>query len=119
MTHLGHLLNAGDTVLGYDVASGVGNMDDDERARIEKRQALPDVVLVRKLYGAESKKAAGASASFKSTSSKRTPWAGATHAAEERDYETFPQQLEGDREMRKQINLYSDELAWPPVLMWT
>ena len=112
MTHLGHLLNAGDTVLGYDVASGVGNMDDDERARIEKRQALPDVVLVRKLYGAESKKRGWRLRKLQvDVVEEDAVGRRDVHAAEERDYETFLQQLEGDREMRKQINLYSDEPA--------
>ena len=112
MTHLGHLLNAGDTVLGYDVASGTGNMEDDERERIEKRQALPDVVLVRKLYGAESKKRGWRLRKLQVDVVEEDAVARRdVHQTEQRDYETFMQQLEGDREMRKQVNLYRDERA--------
>ena len=56
LTHLGHLLAAGDTVLGYDLSSSAAQMDPKDFARASKARALPDVVLVRKLYGANAKK---------------------------------------------------------------
>ena len=45
-THLGHLLHAGDTALGYDLASA--NVADSalEKA-LERGLVLPDVILVR------------------------------------------------------------------------
>ena len=47
-THLGHLLHAGDTALGYDLASA--NVSDSalEKA-LERGLVLPDVILVRHL----------------------------------------------------------------------
>lgn len=44
-THLGHLLNAGDTALGYDLTRA--NFVDDELENfLQKGHTLPDVVLV-------------------------------------------------------------------------
>uniref|UniRef100_A0A915D078 60S ribosomal export protein NMD3 n=1 Tax=Ditylenchus dipsaci TaxID=166011 RepID=A0A915D078_9BILA len=46
-THLGHLLNPGDTVLGYDVVNtNINNTSFDA----VKAESVPDVVLVRKSY---------------------------------------------------------------------
>src|SRR3546814_654106 len=45
MTHLGHLLKAGDTVLGYDLTT---SHLEEEMEGINR--AIPDVVLVRKFY---------------------------------------------------------------------
>ena len=109
-THLGHLLRAGDTVLGYDVLSGTGNLLEQDCERIEKRQAIPDVVLVRKLYGAESQKRGWRLRKLQidifeeDNMGQRDIYP----AQEEEDYETFMQQLEGDKEMRKQVNMYHD-----------
>jgi hypothetical protein len=46
LTHLGHLLTSGDTVLGYDLRHAVGL----EGAVDELPFACPDVMLVRKTY---------------------------------------------------------------------
>lgn len=46
VTHLGHLISAGDTVLGYDLSSNVG---DDLEEYMRSGFVLPDVVLVKKI----------------------------------------------------------------------
>lgn len=106
ITHLGHLLRAGDTVLGYDVSSA--NLPED--ALHSMKNALPDVVLVRKLYGsagaeggAQKKRAWQLAQLEKDAEAELTKREAAT---QEEDYERFMQQLEGDKEMRRGINLY-------------
>ena len=45
-THLGHLLHAGDTALGFDLAAA-NLADGDLEKAIERGLVLPDVILVR------------------------------------------------------------------------
>lgn len=49
LTHLGPLLSAGDTVLGYDLSGSNFNVEEKLLADFEKQNDLPDVVLVRKV----------------------------------------------------------------------
>lgn len=49
-THLGHLLHAGDTALGYDLASA-NVADSDLEKALERGLVLPDVILVRRPAG--------------------------------------------------------------------
>eukprot|EP01038_Epipyxis_sp_PR26KG_P006742 gene6742-9237_t len=65
-THLGHLLQPGDTVLGYDVAHSV--MDESHVNKLGFD--LPDVILVRKSYPESSK----AKKSRKKNSANLPPW---------------------------------------------
>ncbi len=48
-THLGNLLNAGDSVLGYDLS--VANFNDENLDKYKGE--LPEIVLVRKIYPKE------------------------------------------------------------------
>lgn len=110
VSHLGHLLRAGDTVLGYDVSSA--NLPEGEASELVG--SLPDVVLVRKVYPRNDADGAG---------KRDRHWklgelekdggdtgggvsAARDEAAAERDYERFLQQLESDKDMRRQVNLY-------------
>ncbi|CAM9445425.1 unnamed protein product [Discosporangium mesarthrocarpum] len=125
-SHLGHLLRAGDTVLGYDLAAA--NLADEEADSLHL--TLPDVVLVRKVYPRNNNgeerdgevvgavAAGGPPRHWKlrgmemegGGSVVRSGGGGASTAREEeaveKDFETFLQQLDGDREMRRQVNLY-------------
>ena len=47
-THLGHVLKAGDTVLGYDLLNSTN--DNDLEEYVHAGMHLPEVVLVRKSY---------------------------------------------------------------------
>jgi len=47
VTHLGHLLQPGDTVLGYDLTTFVGDGDWD--AHLNNQFVVPDVILVKKV----------------------------------------------------------------------
>jgi nonsense-mediated mRNA decay protein 3 len=53
VTHLGHLVKAGDVVLGYDLAGA--SLNSDEADEYAAKHGLPDVILVRKIYSASKK----------------------------------------------------------------
>eukprot|EP00611_Tribonema_gayanum_P012236 TRINITY_DN2286_c0_g1_i3.p1 TRINITY_DN2286_c0_g1~~TRINITY_DN2286_c0_g1_i3.p1 ORF type:complete len:539 (-),score=244.82 TRINITY_DN2286_c0_g1_i3:140-1756(-) len=102
ISHLGHLLKAGDTVLGYDVASA--NLPEDHLRGL--KTALPDVVLVRKVYtSGAGKRAWRLEALEKDREAELSKRDADAHDA---DYERFMQQLEADKEMRRQVNLFKD-----------
>lgn len=120
LSQLGHILRVGDTVLGYDLTQRA-----DLGAALPNR-ALPDVVLVRKLYSAAvDAEAAQAerrriwklrklAVDGEHTSSADAAEGGTKQGrrqremadAAEREYEQFLQQLDGDKEMRRNVNLY-------------
>lgn len=114
VTHLGRILRAGDTVLGYDIASA--NLPDGEASKL--CGSFPDVVLVRKVYPRHgySDYGGGVDRQWKLAELEKDGGdnnkggAGTIAAREEeaaeRDYERFMQQLESDKDMRRQINLY-------------
>jgi nonsense-mediated mRNA decay protein 3 len=47
-THLGHLLNAGDLALGYDLYGA--NLNDEDMDTAMTQHNLPEVILVKKSY---------------------------------------------------------------------
>ena len=125
-THLGHLLNPGDTALGYDLANAqLTGLDYD--AFIAKGGQLPDVILVRKSYDEKRKrsKAKGMGArpwklkqlnmEIDDASEVAAP-AGRSHGRgrgvamnDEDERERFYEELEEDPEMRQRINIYKDK----------
>lgn len=100
-THLGRLLNPGDTALGYDIASS--NINDDNLDAI-KPEDLPDVILVKKVYG------------DKQARHKKRKWRlnrlnvdkdGASVATiDDKDYLDFLDDLEEDPKARENVNIY-------------
>lgn len=112
-SHIGYLLKSGDVCLGYDLreTQSVLTANDDE---------LPvDIVLVRKLYGA----------SEGSSSNRKRIWKLRRLAVEEEerplkkkeedammdDEEDFMQEVEADKEMRINMNLYKNAGAMTGV----
>ena len=110
VSHLGHILRAGDTVLGYDVSSA--NLPEGEASDLVG--SLPDVVLVRKVYPRNDTDGAGKrDRNWKLGELEKDGGdtgggvsAARDEASAERDYERFLQQLESDKDMRRQVNLY-------------
>ena len=108
VTHLGNILREGDTVLGYDLASASWTKELDAN-KILVRKDLPDVVLVRKQYPPKGK---GERAfQLRTLDAQRDESGGGGQKAKdetamEEDFEEFLDQLEGDKEMRVQVNLY-------------
>lgn len=120
-THLGGILQPGDTVLGYHLTHSNFNSEafeglDDGR--------IPDVILVKKTYPNRRKKSKARNWKLRSIAkeaedvNENTVGRGALgrrggvdQKNVERDYELFLRDLEEDKEMRAAINLYKDQDA--------
>ncbi|KNC47844.1 histone acetyltransferase GCN5 [Thecamonas trahens ATCC 50062] len=124
-THLGHLLQAGDHVLGYDLVNS--NFNDVNFDKLDA-SSLPEIVLVRKSYRHTRRKRKRrtwklqelAKISYHeepNTAGKRKSAAASrrlrTEAEQaERDREVFLRDIEEDPELRAEINLYrADDYA--------
>lgn len=106
VTHLGYILQAGDTVLGYDFSNAHINSD------FKLKGAAPEVILVKKHYKKKNR-------------ARRRKWQLKTLTKElsdelpkkgeqermERQYESFLADLEEDPEMRAKVQLYKKQDA--------
>jgi nonsense-mediated mRNA decay protein 3 len=99
-SHLGHLLNVGDTVLGFDMKNT--NINDDNFDKM-KPDAIPDIVLVKKIYSEQKQKRRWKLRHFLPN---------ADTASVTRDYEDFLQDLEEDPAYRESVNIYKDSMKW-------
>ena len=119
VTHLGHILHAGDHVLGYDVANA--NLVDTHLENAEQKGfQIMDIVLVRKSYEEKrrQKKSRGASRAWKlkrmTAEYEEDQHTGGKHrngqlVAEEQDaadMERFLEELEEDPDMRSRVAIY-------------
>jgi nonsense-mediated mRNA decay protein 3 len=117
-THLGAILQPGDTVLGYHLTKSNFNSDHYESLDAGR---IPDVILVRKTYPNRRRKARPRNWKLRSiakeaedvTDGANTLGRGALgrrggvdQKNVERDYELFLRDLEEDKEMRAAVNLY-------------
>jgi len=106
VTHMGTILNVGDTVMGYDLSTAVIN-DLDMKPLEQADISLPDVVLVRKKFLRRVQKR---SRNWKLKNiegvESAVPLRKAEQTKEEQDYQQFLDELEEDKEMRSKINLY-------------
>lgn len=100
-THLGHLLNPGDTVLGFDFTNANLNNWDVEKVKAEK---LPDVVVVKKLFGDKTARNRKRRWKLRHLNDNMYP----DTASNERDYTDFLEDLEEDPSYRQNINIYKD-----------
>mmetsp|Transcript_39363 Transcript_39363/g.63447 ORF Transcript_39363/g.63447 Transcript_39363/m.63447 type:complete len:573 (+) Transcript_39363:2-1720(+) len=119
LSHLGHILHAGDEVLGYDVTrlqSALFQNSDDDKKEWPKGFPLPDVVLIKKLAPTRR--------------SRRRVWKLRSLIKEEEDgmyvsmhkggqgdpvnddYEEFMMDIESDPHARSNVNLYKDPAMW-------
>ena len=102
-THLGHLLKVGDIVMGYYIMRAVWATEAD--ANMKCRGDIPDVILVRKYYANKSNRMF----ELKELDVEETMEKSTNQHDErlrEKDYENFLQEIEGDKDMRKNMNLY-------------
>jgi nonsense-mediated mRNA decay protein 3 len=100
-THLGHLLQPGDYVLGYDLRTA--NINDTYLEKIPAHK-LPDVVLVKKMF-------AGSLRSHKKRKWKLqhlTKIDETDPEKDEKDYQDFLEDLEEDPVYRQNVNIYKD-----------
>ncbi|KAF8587213.1 NMD3-domain-containing protein [Ramaria rubella] len=120
-THLGAILQPGDTVLGYHLSAA--NFNSDEFAELSSDR-IPDVILVKKTYPSRRKKSKARAWKLKSMAKEVEEDAGAgdrkgmigkmggrDQKKVDEDYEIFLRDLEEDVEMRGAINLYKAEGA--------
>ena len=115
-THLGAILQPGDTVMGYHLTNANFNSDDFARLPSDR---IPDIVLVRKAYPNRRKKNKARNWKLRSIA-KEAGEEGETSRARgivgrmggrdnkkvDQDYELFLRDLEEDMEMRGAVNLY-------------
>lgn len=126
-THLGNILQPGDTVLGYMLSRA--NFNDDSFEALDSER-IPDVMLVKKTYPNRRKKNKTRNWKLKSIAveAEDVPGEGSDKVhgrgaigrlggrdqqRVERDYELFLRELEEDPELRQSINLYKSEAAVP------
>lgn len=115
-SHLGYLCKAGDLCLGYDLTET--QLVDDEAEDMRSSGKLPNVVIVRKLYGGV--------ATGDSNAAKMRMWRlqrldvdiaeammkRKKHAeADDMDEEDFLREVEADKEMRINMNLYKSQVV--------
>jgi len=114
-THLGSVLNVGDSAMGYHLTGTQFNNDNFE-AIVESKQygtTIPDVILVKKHYQAR-KKNKGRNWKLKRMGLHDNDEMKPRKQDADReaiDYEQFLQDLEQDPELRQSANLYRDEQA--------
>lgn len=113
-SHIGYLCKAGDVCVGYDLREV--QLVDDEAEAVRGSEKLPNVILVRKLYGGVATEDVNAAkqrafrmerldviAAEEETNGKK---AKKDMEMEDRDEEDFLQEVEADKEMRSKMNLY-------------
>ncbi|KAF7354750.1 60S ribosomal export protein NMD3 [Mycena sanguinolenta] len=98
-THLGAILQPGDTALGYHLTNA--NYNNTNYAALPSDR-LPDIVLVKKTYPNRRKKTKPRNWRLRSIGKE----AGEDAKKVEEDYEMFLRELEEDPEMRGAVNLY-------------
>ncbi|NXI91161.1 NMD3 protein, partial [Psophia crepitans] len=97
-THLGHILNPGDLVLGFDLANCNLN---DEFANKMNPHDIPDVVLIKKSYD-RTKRQRRRNWKLKELERDRE----GMDTDDERQYQDFLEDLEEDEAIRKNVNIY-------------
>jgi nonsense-mediated mRNA decay protein 3 len=116
-THVGYLMRSGDVCLGYDLKET--QFVNDEAEEMRENGKLPDVIVIRKLYGGA---ATGDEVAAKiriwrlqrmdvDVAEEQTKRAKNTADQDAIDEEEFMQEIEADREMRLNMNLYKTEVA--------
>ena len=124
-SHVGYLMKAGDVSLGYDLTET--QLVDDDAEEMRAAGKFPDVIVVRKLYGGV--------ATGEADAAKKRIWRlqrldveiaeelksakAAKNAAEmdDIDEEDFMREVEADKDMRSQMNVYKSEQCKKKVAM--
>ncbi|KAI9234504.1 MAG: NMD3 family-domain-containing protein [Podila humilis] len=107
-SHLGGILNPGDSVMGYDIGSSNFNNDAFDGLH---RGSLPDVILIKKSYPAHRKRTKGRNWELRQLNKEEEDMAPRKQDQEriEQDYEMFLRDLEEDPELRSTVNLYKSD----------
>ncbi|KAL1303441.1 hypothetical protein AAFC00_006830 [Neodothiora populina] len=111
-THLGAILNVGDTVMGYLMAGTQFNNNEFEAIESSKQYSsqIPDVVLVKKSYPRKQKAGGAAKRNWKLKRMAREESEMLPRKQDqdrmERDFELFLRDVEEDEEVRQGMHLY-------------
>lgn len=110
-SHLGAIINPGDTVLGYDLARS--NFNNDEYEKLHQANNLPDVVLVRKSYPERRKKHKQRNWKIQQLGKEVDEMLPRKQdqAKIENDMEMFMRDIEEDPEFRSTINIFKNPNA--------
>lgn len=102
-THVGYLLKSGDVCIGYDITDVQFNSFDDDAFDTNKTP-LPDVILLRKLYGGSNDERLW---KLKRLDNVQVQESNRKDDVDmEEDEEDFMREIEADKEMRTLINVY-------------
>jgi nonsense-mediated mRNA decay protein 3 len=104
-THLGRLINPGDTALGFDLANSNVNDENFNELNIED---LQDVVLVKKLYGDKLKR--HKKRKWRLDRLKMDKEGGSVATIDDKDYLDFLEDIEEDAKVRENINIYKGKI---------
>eukprot|EP00536_Pseudo-nitzschia_multiseries_P008591 jgi/Psemu1/296979/fgenesh1_pm.220_\ len=117
-SHVGYLMKSGDVCVGFDLTET--QFVDDAAENMRSSGKLPDVVVIRKLYGGVAAGDADAAKKRKwmlrrldakvAEKMKSARAAKKDADAEDVDEEDFMREVEADREMRDQMYLYKSEV---------
>ncbi|CAO3591254.1 unnamed protein product [Absidia cylindrospora] len=107
-SHLGGILNSGDTVMGYDLTRS--NFNNDEYDKL-KLQNMPDVILVRKSYPARRKKNKQREWKIKQLGKEVDEMLPRKQdqAKMDQDMETFLRDIEEDADFRATVNIFKSQ----------
>lgn len=101
-THMGHILNHGDTAIGYDLTT----LNCEDLEELQNQKYLPDVILVRKTYPERKKrfwKLKRIEMEEEAEDKHRKP------EEEEKQFQEFMDELEQDKTMRARVNIVGDD----------
>ncbi|KAL4647647.1 60S ribosomal export protein NMD3 isoform X1 [Arapaima gigas] len=104
-TFLGHLLNIGDLVLGFDFANA--NINDEFLNKMNPHH-VPDVVLIKKSYD-RARRVKRRNWKLKEMEKDRE----GMDTDDERQYQDFLEDLEEDETLRKNVNIFRDSSKIP------
>jgi len=117
-SHVGYLMKAGDVCVGFDLTET--QFVEDQAENMRSSGKLPDVLVIRKLYGGVAAGDADAAKKRKwklrrldakvAESMKTSRAAKKDAEAEDVDEEDFMREVEADREMRDQMFLYKNDV---------
>lgn len=116
-SHVGYLMKSGDVCVGYDLTET--QFVEDEAEEMRSSGKLPDVIVIRKLYGGVAANEANAAKKriwrlqrldVEVAEDMKSAKAAKNKAeADDMDEEDFLREVEADKEMRSRMNLYKSE----------
>lgn len=105
-THLGHLLNPGDLVLGFNINNANINEENFEKYEQSQTDKIPDVIIVKKYYGNKAERNRKRKWKLKHLNAMETD--SMSNNDNQEQLADFMEDLEEDPMLRQNINIYKD-----------